>query len=80
MAGVAEPVEITTLLDVEIHEARLEVIDHADRRVISRLAGGIFFEAKSDSAPLKSGYGRKKPIWLDRRRGDWLRSGGRACR
>lgn len=32
---VAEPIEVTTLLDDEIHEARLEVIDRAERRVVT---------------------------------------------
>src|SRR5947209_4947143 len=30
-----ESVEVTTLLDEEIHEARLEIIDHAARQVIT---------------------------------------------
>jgi hypothetical protein len=32
---VAEPVEVTTLLDDEIHEARLEVIDREQRQVVT---------------------------------------------
>lgn len=32
---VAEPVEVVTLLDDEIHEAHLEIIDQMDRRVVT---------------------------------------------
>lgn len=34
-AAVAEPVELTTLIDDEIHEARLEVIDRQQRSIVT---------------------------------------------
>ena len=34
-AAVAEPIELTTLIDDEIHEPRLEVIDGAQRQVVT---------------------------------------------
>jgi hypothetical protein len=33
--AVAEPIEVTSLIDDEIHEARLEVIDHEHRGVVA---------------------------------------------
>ncbi len=35
VAAVAEPVDLTTLIEDEIHEARLEVIDHEHRLVVT---------------------------------------------
>jgi Protein of unknown function (DUF4058) len=34
-AAVADPIEITSLLDDEIHEARLEVVDAADKHIVT---------------------------------------------
>lgn len=34
-AAVAEPIVLTTLIEDEIHEARLEVIDHEQRAVVT---------------------------------------------
>jgi hypothetical protein len=37
---VAEPIVVTTLLDEEIHEARLEIVDREARLVVTVIEGG----------------------------------------